>query len=109
MGRTAESLSAEYENKTVTVGSIDVHTGAGNFLSGVTPNQDIVAVTSGDGDGGSGDCWGEFVGVGNERFSRLELLRLAQLPRVVAWIVRFPSIRGFGRRKRFSGRSSPEA
>jgi hypothetical protein len=33
---------------------IDVHTGAGNFLNGAIPNQDIVAVSSGGDDGGSG-------------------------------------------------------
>ncbi len=29
-------------------GSIDVHTGAGNFLNGAIPNQDMVAVSSGE-------------------------------------------------------------
>ena len=28
-------------------GSIDVHTGVGNFLNGAIPNQDMVAVSSG--------------------------------------------------------------
>lgn len=56
MGRTAVIVSQRlrshqqrYHN-----GSIDVHTGAGNFFNGVTPNQDIVAVFSGGDDGGSG-------------------------------------------------------
>jgi hypothetical protein len=36
-------------NEAIAWGSIDVHTGVGNFLSGVTPNQDMLTdVVGGD-------------------------------------------------------------
>jgi hypothetical protein len=49
-----QSLSAD-GSKHCHGGSIDVRTGVGNFLRGVTPNQDILTVASGDNDGGSGE------------------------------------------------------
>lgn len=48
MGRTAAIVSQRlpsYQHQ-YRGGSIDVHTGAGNFFNGATPNQDIVAVFS---------------------------------------------------------------
>jgi hypothetical protein len=57
--------------------AIDVHTGAGNFLNGATPSQDIVAVFSGGDDGGSGGVVMGFGREESERFSRLRLPKLA--------------------------------
>ena len=53
MGRTAVIVSRRQQH--CHGGSIDVRTGVGNFLRGVTPNQDILTVASGDNDGGSGE------------------------------------------------------
>lgn len=49
MGRTAGhglTVSRRRQRKLFGGRPIDVHTGVGNFLSGVAPNQNIVAVTS---------------------------------------------------------------
>lgn len=58
MGRTAVALSATNHCRsraaTPSRRPIDVHTGVGNFLNGAIPNQDMVAVSSGGDDGGSG-------------------------------------------------------
>lgn len=52
MGRTAVIVSPRQHH--CHGESIDVRTGVGNFLRGMTPNQDILTVASGDDDGGSG-------------------------------------------------------